>query len=141
LLDVLEHIANPVDFLSVSNLSGKDNSFIIINVPAYQWLYSNYDLYVGHIKRYNKKDMEKLMHDSNIEIIKIQYWGALLIPIALLRKILISNKKEDVIKSGFKPPSKIADLFLRVLMKIELALPFSLPFGTSLIAIGRIKQK
>jgi len=63
LLDVLEHITNPVDFLSVSNLSGKDNSFIIINVPAYQWLYSNYDLYVGHIKRYNKKDMEKLMHE------------------------------------------------------------------------------
>jgi len=141
LLDVLEHITDPIDFLSVANLSGKNNSSVIINVPAYQWLYSNYDLFVGHIKRYNKKDVEKLMLASNLEIIKIQYWGALLIPIALLRKILIANKREDVIKSGFKPPGKLADYFLRALMKFELALPFSLPFGTSLIAIGRIKQK
>ena len=141
LLDVLEHITNPVDFLSTANMSAKENGLVIINVPAYQWLYSNYDLYVGHIKRYNKADMEQLMKSSGLEIVKMQYWGALLIPIAVLRKFLIANKKEDVIKSGFKPPSKIADWFLRTLMKIELSLPFSFPFGTSLIAIGKIKQK
>lgn len=141
LLDVLEHISNPIEFLSVAILNGKENGVVIINVPAYQWLYSKYDLYVGHIKRYNKGDIEKLMKGANLEIVKIQYWGALLIPIAILRKFLHANKKEDVIKSGFKPPGKLGEFFLRTLMKIELAIPFSLPFGTSLIAIGRIKQK
>ncbi|MBL7924329.1 MAG: class I SAM-dependent methyltransferase [Bacteroidia bacterium] len=141
LLDVLEHIEDPVIFLNTAARYSKENGLVIINVPAYQWLYSDYDKAVGHLRRYSSSEMRKLMNAAGIEPVKIYYWGALLIPVAMIRKILIAGRGEDIIKAGFKPPGKIAEAFLKFLMHVESALPFTLPFGTSLIAIGKVKKQ
>lgn len=140
LLDVLEHINDHIQFLNISSQYSKKNGIVIIDVPAYQWLYSDYDKSVGHVRRYSAAEMKKLMVAAGIEPLRVYYWGALLVPIAIIRKAFIAGKNEDeIIKLGFKPPGKIADLFLRTLMAIETLLPFTLPFGTSLIAIGKVK--
>jgi len=44
---------------------------------------------------------------------------------------------EETIRFGFAPPNAAANLVLSSLMKIETALPFPAPFGTSLLAWGR----
>jgi SAM-dependent methyltransferase len=140
LLDILEHITDHVDFLKVASMYCKPGGTIIINVPAYQWLYSDYDKAVGHVRRYSSKEMKKLILAAGLVPVKSYYWGALLIPVAMIRKLVIAGKDVDIIKSGFKPPGKIADMFLRTLKAIENCLPFTLPFGTSLIAICKVKD-
>jgi len=140
LLDVIEHIKDDISFLKVAALHSKVGGKIIINVPAYQWLYSDYDKAVGHIRRYSAKDLRQLFKDTGLEEVKIYYWGALLIPIAIIRKFIIAGRGEDIIKAGFKPSSKLENFILTSLMKIESLLPFTFPFGTSLIAIAKVKN-
>jgi SAM-dependent methyltransferase len=139
LLDVLEHIKDDVEFLRTSAKYVKRNGIIIINTPALQTLYSNYDKEVGHVRRYNKESMMKLINNAGLEPLKISYWGMTLLPIAILRKRLIANKKSDIIKTGFKPAGKIQDFILRMLMNIENAFPWNPPIGTSLVAICKVK--
>ena len=139
LLDVLEHIDDDTQFLKTALEHSKSGGKIIINVPAHQWLYSDYDKAVGHVRRYSPKSLKELLERAQLTEIKIYSWGAFLLPIAWIRKIMISGKKEDIIKAGFKPSSKFINFFLTVLMKIETSLPFRLPFGTSVVAVAIVK--
>ena len=55
-LDVLEHIKNDKKEIDMALKSLKKNGNLIIHVPAFQFLYSDFDKYVGHYRRYNKKN-------------------------------------------------------------------------------------
>lgn len=140
LLDVIEHLQEPLDFIKASSSYLKENGLIIINVPSYQWLYSSYDKAVGHVHRYTKKELESLLKAAGFELKSVSYWGASLIPIAILRKWLYRKTDANIISKGFKPPGKLADTLLRTLYRIETSLPIRFPFGTSAIAVGMKKE-
>jgi hypothetical protein len=55
LLDVIEHIEDPSEFISQLVISFPDLEYIIVTVPAGQKLWSNYDVYYGHYRRYSTK--------------------------------------------------------------------------------------
>lgn len=141
LMDVIEHIEDDVDFLKTSCEYLKPGGIVIVNVPAYNFLFSKYDEEVGHMRRYTKKELADAFDKAGIEPLSINYWGALLLPIALIRLIIIKyTAREEIIKRGMKPPGKLSHLFLKALMKIESILPFAPPIGTSIIAIGKVKS-
>jgi hypothetical protein len=52
---------------------------------------------------------------------------------ALLRRAITGN----TIQSGFMPPNRISQLLLHAFKNIETTLRFSMPFGTSILAVGR----
>ena len=54
-LDVLEHILDHKKELNSAIFSLKRGGHLIINVPAFSFLYSNFDKDVGHYRRYSKK--------------------------------------------------------------------------------------
>ncbi|HNQ12682.1 MAG TPA: class I SAM-dependent methyltransferase [Bacteroidia bacterium] len=142
LLDVLEHLDDPVSFLRTAKEHGQKGSFVIINVPAQQWMYSTYDRVVGHKMRYDKISMQQLIEQSDLELIEMRYWGLSLIPLVLLRTFfdrILKKSDKEVVFSGFKPPGKLSNKLLKGLMKSELFLT-SKPFtGASLLALARIK--
>lgn len=140
LLDVLEHIDADLHFLQTALQHSKNGGHLIVNVPAHQWLYSDYDKAVGHVRRYSPSSLLSLLKQANLSEIKVYSWGASLIPIALLRKKMIAGKGEEIIKAGFKPSSKFIDFFLTTLMKMETSLPVQIPFGTSLIAVAKVNK-
>ena len=141
LFDVIEHIDNDSDFVAKALEHGKDGGLLFINVPALKALFSKYDVQAGHIRRYNKRNIEDLLNKLDLEIIDVQYWGLSLIPIAILRKIyLIFVPAKKIIDNGFKPPSRFINELLILLMKIELRLIRNNKFlGTSLMAVARKK--
>ena len=53
-IDVIEHIEN--DRLELENVKNllKPNGHLIVLVPAYQYLFSEFDKAIGHYRRYNK---------------------------------------------------------------------------------------
>jgi SAM-dependent methyltransferase len=66
-IDVLEHIEYPhEELVGVLNLL-KPNGFILILVPAYGFLYNNFDKQVGHFRRYNKQMLRNQMPESMVE--------------------------------------------------------------------------
>jgi len=140
LMDVIEHIKDHQEFMQTVKKHLKPDGFVIINVPALQSLFSNYDTIAGHMRRYNRKSLASLLNQTGFQINKMSYWGSYLYPIAVLRKLMLNfTAKEKTIQKGFSPPNKMADTFLRFLSYTELKgfNPFSNLFGTSLIVVAR----
>jgi SAM-dependent methyltransferase len=141
LLDVIEHLIDDRSFILTAKEHVKQNGWIIINVPALPILFSKYDKVAGHYKRYTKNDLVKLFNESGISTYFIGYWGMTLLPLAIIRKLLLSfTDSQKVIRKGFKPPNKIINNMLKALMKLEISLIKNPIIGTSLIAIGKVKD-
>lgn len=142
LMDVIEHIENDLLFLENSIKYLKKGGLVIINVPALNSLFSKYDIVAGHKRRYNKRMMKELFKKCNIEEISISYWGFLLIPVAMIRKLILKFvSKSKIISTGFNPPNFIVNKLLNVILSLENQFISSPVLGTSLIAVGRVKDE
>jgi 2-polyprenyl-3-methyl-5-hydroxy-6-metoxy-1,4-benzoquinol methylase len=142
LMDVLEHIENDNEFLQTSCKYLQNEGLVIINVPALNLLFSKYDRKMGHIRRYNKKIMRKLLKDNNIEVLGMEYWGFSLLPVVLIRKFfLLFINEENIVDTGFKLPGKFTNFVFKILMRIEIFLCKKPLIGASLIAIGKYNVK
>ena len=76
-LNILEHLEN--DGKAVENMSSllQLGGKLIILVPALKTLYGSMDISFKHLRRYNKKDLESLIHGQNLEIVKFHYMNFL----------------------------------------------------------------
>jgi len=138
LLDVLEHIEDPVTFLNSVSFHLNKGGRLIINVPAIQILYSPYDKVAGHIRRYNISNIENELHSASFRIERATYWGMSLIPLLMIRKFILRFFREDkIIQVGFQPSSPLIDRVLRFIMRIEYAIFSKPPAGTSLLVIAQ----
>ena len=140
LLDTIEHIETPTEFLTAIGNHLVDDGLLVVNVPAMPFLYSRYDSVQGHVRRYRLQQLELELQSAGFELLKHKYWGGNVIPIAYLRKLLASADDDKVLTQGFQPPGKFAEGILRTLMNCEQAGLKLLPYGTSLSAVAR-KQK
>ena len=86
--DVLEHLSEPKDFLDEVFRVLKPHGMFICTVPAYSWLYSDFDIELGHYRRYSSKSLKKNLKDSSLFPLKLDYLFAfLVIPALVLRRI------------------------------------------------------
>ena len=142
LMDVIEHIKDDVGFLSASLRHLKGDGIVVLNVPAHMFFYSKYDEVAGHKRRYNTASVAALFRAANVEPISIRQWGFSLVPLLLARRIVLSFvSRQRTIRTGFTPPNKLARRGLDALQAIETHIPFAMPLGTSVLAIGRIRSR
>ena len=98
MLDVLEHIKDDAAFLQHDVLPRlKPESHLVISVPAHPALYTSHDEFLGHYRRYTRR---QLLHVSN-QIFSIDKHGYLFISLALVRMLQrISPSKATTAESG-----------------------------------------
>ena len=141
LFDVLEHIEDTRPFLNSLLRHLKPQGLLLINVPALQTLYSNYDEIVGHVRRYNKKTLSEEFRSFNLKIEDLVYWGFSLVPVLALRKlvlgVLAKQTQAQKIECGINPPNPLVHGALRMIMRAETAVLCNPPIGTSLLMVGR----
>ena len=97
-LDVLEHIKN--DRLEIKHAfkSLKKGGMLIINVPAFNYLYSEFDRDVGHFRRYSKKSLLRIFVNLKFKILKLVYYDVVGYFLSLMSKILVTNYKRNFAK-------------------------------------------
>ena len=84
--DVLEHFKDDAQCISEINRVLKPNGFLFLTVPAYQWLWGRQDIVSHHFRRYHAKQVEELLTEVNLQILKLTYFNTILFPpIALIR--------------------------------------------------------
>lgn len=139
LFDVIEHVADPVGFLESVRHMTKPNGLIAINVPALQSMFSGYDLMAGHYRRYDIKTFSELIGASDLRIENISYWGATLVPILAIRKLLfmIQPSNEATYRRGFSSGTNLVNEMLYQWSLLE-KIPQRF-IGSSLMAIVRNK--
>lgn len=138
LFDVLEHVKNEINFLKNTLYHLKKDGLLIINVPSVSVLFSNYDRAVGHLRRYDESDFQIIKKKIKVNLKIIDYWGILLLPVLLIRKIILSfYKKEDfkkIIEKGWKT-NKFFNFIFKLIMSIEIKFFNNSLTGTSLMVI------
>jgi SAM-dependent methyltransferase len=143
LFDVIEHIEDPVSFMSSALYYLKPGGHVFINVPALQSLYSKFDIAVGHCRRYNKAALETELAKAGIHKVDDRYWGLSMLPLLALRKLWLSLRGEGdgagatVVQRGVMPPGKLAEAGLTAMMRIETSMIANPPLGTSLLFVGQ----
>lgn len=68
LFDVIEHIENDHSFLKSIRELMKDDGRLYITVPSYSFLWSEEDEIAGHFRRYNLKNIVKVLQSSGFQI-------------------------------------------------------------------------
>jgi len=110
LADVIEHIEDPRTFLEDILHAFPRAAHILITVPACREIWSNYDEFNGHFRRYEMDDLFELATSLQMEVKRIQYmFHALWIPARILAKM---KKERNVFLT---PPRGITKIFHRLL--------------------------
>ncbi|MDR3124501.1 MAG: class I SAM-dependent methyltransferase [Endomicrobium sp.] len=141
MMDVLEHIQDDMSFFNIVVNKLKPGGTILITVPAYQFLFSAHDVKSQHYRRYDRKQLLKLLQRDDLKIEKIHYFYTSLFLIRLLNVILKkdnfkgnedkwSYSQKHIITVSVKAILNI-DIFInKIFDKIFIHLP-----GLSLLAI------
>jgi len=140
LLDVIEHINDDAAFLRAALRHLRSGGLVAVNVPANMLLFSDYDRAAGHVRRYTPGGLRKLLDNCGVETQAVEPWGMLMTPLLFIRKALLRRaKRSETIRTGFVPPNAAVRLLLQGMKNLETALPFRMPFGTSILACGRLR--
>lgn len=94
-LDVIEHIKDHKLEIINAYDSLKKNGHLIINVPAFQFLYSQFDKDVDHIKRFKKNDFEKILKKKKVENLNMFYYDSIGFCLSLVSRIFTKDYKSN----------------------------------------------
>jgi hypothetical protein len=99
LMDVLEHVYNDNEFLIKITKRLSANALIVITVPAFQFLFSNHDVFLKHQRRYNRSQLITLLRSKNITVDKCHYFYTSLF-FARLLILPLTKRKQVECQSG-----------------------------------------
>jgi ubiquinone/menaquinone biosynthesis C-methylase UbiE len=143
LFDVIEHIEDESKVLVEARRVLKPGGVIFVSVPAYQFLYSNNDRVVHHLRRYTARSLRRVLEGSGLRIHKLTYFNTLLFPLIFAALTVLKLKERlfgvDAAQTNltheFSPPVNRA---FGVVMSSEKLLlrHIEFPFGHSLIAMA-----
>jgi 2-polyprenyl-3-methyl-5-hydroxy-6-metoxy-1,4-benzoquinol methylase len=135
LFDVLEHIEDEDGFLKALLFHLAPQGRLILNVPAGQWAYSEYDVAAGHVRRYIIRTLRKTALRNGLSIQAWTYWGLPLVPTLAVRKLWLMGKhdKSKIITTGFDSRSTTINNALGAISRWEWIPQKTL--GTSLMAV------
>lgn len=142
LMDVIEHLDDDLGFLKASLEHLKPSGLVVVNVPAHMAVYGKYDEVAGHKRRYSRSRIESLFRNANVKALRVTSWGFSLVPVLFVRKALLHFvPRERTIQTGFAEQSALTRSIFRSLQWIETSMPFPMPVGSSLLALGRLSNR
>jgi ubiquinone/menaquinone biosynthesis C-methylase UbiE len=140
-LDVLEHVAEDARAFSELFRVTKKGGIVIINVPAFQNLWSEWDVSLGHFRRYSKQMLRGTIasHQNEMDVLYFDYINAFaFLPIYLYRKaakiLNLQSRAEDHI-----PSPAVNEAMLQLFVEPAKLPWFHPPFGVSLFCVLRKK--
>lgn len=142
MFDVLEHIENPEQTILEIFRVLENGGIFICTVPAMQFLFSDFDMAIGHYRRFTKKTLKILMKDTGFVQVNLRFIFALLVPVAYITRVIptkLGRKLSyDQIKTRMKKQLNHltgVHSIIRLLLKCEKFI--GPPFGLSLLGVWK----
>jgi len=98
LLDVVEHLPAPGEFLAECRRRFSRLSRIVVTVPARRELWSNYDAFYGHLTRFDRPSLLRLLGTLGARSVETGYFFHLLYP-ALRARLLLGRRRALALRS------------------------------------------
>jgi SAM-dependent methyltransferase len=136
-LDLLEHLDDN-KILKEFYRALKPTGYLIVTVPAFEFLWSEHDEALHHKRRYNKSQLREILTSNGFITENISYWNFFLfLPIVAMRLIKRRMKSEEI-ETDVKELPNIVNMFLASVLSIEgriISHGVNLPFGVSIVCV------
>lgn len=137
LLDVLEHLEDPGPFLSRCIEGFPNLGYVLMTMPARNELWSNFDAYFDHFRRYDRRSVAKLCESSGLILESSGYFFHSLYFVVAASKFLFRRRRVNVQPVTMR---RTHDLLGRLFHLEEKVVPSAFP-GTSIHAIARVAER
>ena len=139
-VELMEHVEDEQVLLGEFSRIMKKGAILLITAPAFNFLFSKHDEWVGHKRRYTVAGVKTILSSAGFKIIQASYFHMLLFPVLFVmskwgRFASAAQKKQTVVE---------LPLFLNQLLTLLLCaeIPIlkqkiSLPFGSSVIVLAQ----
>jgi 2-polyprenyl-3-methyl-5-hydroxy-6-metoxy-1,4-benzoquinol methylase len=136
MLDVLEHLENPVAAMRQAlNLLTPEGT-LVVTVPAFMSLWTNHDVINHHFIRYKKSTFRELAELAGLRIQRERYVYHWTFPVKLAVR-LTERALHARPKAPKVPPAWINEMLYRISRAEQKTLnPLAIPFGSSLMIVG-----
>jgi len=149
--DVVEHLDDPQAFLRECLRVMKDDARLILTVPAYPWLWSQFDVWNGHVQRFTIRSLSRLLQGVGFQPVTRTHLFAVLLPPAIVSRLIVERLRrkprsahdiETHLEGSLAPSSKIVSESLRRIHRVERALIrlVRIPFGTSILMTAKPRR-
>jgi hypothetical protein len=132
LFDVIEHVPDDFGFLNDLLLRTSPGTRFVITVPALPRLWSQWDVALGHYRRYTRRTLQQLLARLPVDVDEVSY----LFP-ELVVASLINGRRRGAADAEWPKLPKVLDAILYRLGVPSVFLRRWAPVGTSLIAACR----
>lgn len=105
---------------------------LVVNMPAYQWLFSEHDRRVHNVLRVSAGEMAAMLGEAGFAQPRVKYWNGLLLPLMILRRKVLAAKAGA--ESDVAPVNKILNAAFSMLLRAESLV--RVPAGGSVLAVA-----
>jgi len=137
--DVLEHIGQDEQVLAQMHAATRPGGGIVVTVPQHPRLWSPYDDYAHHVRRYGRAELVAKIERAGFDVQRVTSFVALLLPLMAAARLRVRRRGEIDLAADLTCSPRL-DRALERVLDVELGLicrGVSLPAGGSLLVIAR----
>jgi SAM-dependent methyltransferase len=139
LLDVIEHVPDPVRVLRNAAGALDPDGGIVVTVPAIPALMGPWDRMLGHYRRYSSRLLREHAREAGLRVAWLSHWNAFTLPAALAVRTLEKLGKSER-TAEFPRVSPAVNTLLIALARTERRLILSLGLYSGLSLVGVLRR-
>jgi ubiquinone/menaquinone biosynthesis C-methylase UbiE len=135
--DVVCQVENPATAAAEFFRVLRPGGLVVINVPAYRWMWSYHDDHCQTKHRYTRREVRALLTAAGFRGVQTTHWNALPFPLIFAKRKLFRSARDTSDVKRYPAP---LELGFRVAMAVEhawLRAGGRWAWGTSVFAVGR----
>ncbi len=106
MMDVLEHVEDDAALVAATAEHLRPGGRVLVTVPAFAWLWSGHDEFLGHRRRYTLAQLEARLSEAGLVVERGHYYFGLVLPVAAVQRA--GDRLRAQRGSGGAPASKLA---------------------------------
>jgi hypothetical protein len=139
MLDVLEHIPDPVAALRQAAATLDDRGGIVLTVPAIPALMGPWDRMLGHHRRYSPALLREHAREAGLRVSWLSHWNAFTLPAAVAVRALEKLGRKGR-SAEFPPVSPAVNAMLIAMARAERRVIATTRLAAGLSLVGVLKR-